>query len=113
MVTEDVRDSQAVLDELNDSGDPYYVAYVRDEMRHDLVEVPQRRRNAADIIGSASADEDVEMQTIEGVEPGAAAPPSKAPEAIGGDYKAHTAVDKDPTLPKYGWPDEGRPYDQW
>ena len=42
VVTEDARTSQAVLDELNDSGDPYYVAYVRDELKHKLVEVPQR-----------------------------------------------------------------------
>ncbi|RYP63659.1 hypothetical protein DL769_006914 [Monosporascus sp. CRB-8-3] len=66
MVTEDVRDSQAVLEELNDSGDPYYVAYVRDELKHDLVEVPQRRKPNTNIIVS----DDAEMQTIEGVDPG-------------------------------------------
>lgn len=65
MVTEDVRDSQAVLEELNNSGDPYYVAYVRDEEKHDLVEVPQRRRPDT----TAVVSDDVEMQTIDGIEP--------------------------------------------
>lgn len=65
MVTEDVRDSQAVLDELNDSGDPYYVAYVRDEMKNDLVEVPQRRKPD----NNAVVSDDVEMQTIDGIDP--------------------------------------------
>ncbi|KAH9906064.1 hypothetical protein F4778DRAFT_728685 [Xylariomycetidae sp. FL2044] len=64
LVTEDSRDSQAVLDELNNSGDPYYVAYVKDEAKDDLVEVPQRLR-----VEGNSGDQDVEMEVIEGVKP--------------------------------------------
>ncbi|KAI1812437.1 cysteine proteinase [Poronia punctata] len=46
IVTEDTRDSQHVIDELNNSGDPYYVAYVRDEAKEHLVDVPQRAQFA-------------------------------------------------------------------
>ncbi|KAI0165202.1 cysteine proteinase [Hypoxylon sp. FL1284] len=52
-VTEDSRSTDAVLSDLNETGDPYYVAYVRDEMKDELVDVPRRK------------DRDVEM--IEGV----------------------------------------------
>ncbi|KAJ2992138.1 hypothetical protein NUW58_g2271 [Xylaria curta] len=48
LVTKDSRDSQQVIDELNNSGDPYYVAYVRDELKDDLVEVPQRAQSGED-----------------------------------------------------------------
>ncbi|KAI2627678.1 cysteine proteinase [Hypoxylon sp. NC1633] len=41
-VTRDSRGTEAVLKDLNETGDPYYVAYVRDEIKTDLVEVPQR-----------------------------------------------------------------------
>jgi ubiquitin carboxyl-terminal hydrolase 25 len=64
MVTEDIRSSREVLDELNEGGDPYYVAYVRDDTKDDLVEVPQRRKAAV-----TTGDEDVEMQTIDGIAP--------------------------------------------
>ncbi|KAI0475437.1 hypothetical protein GGR56DRAFT_645983 [Xylariaceae sp. FL0804] len=101
-VTEDARDSQAVLDELNNSGDPYYVAYARDEHKEELVEVPQRRRQVAAADGEAvlhpgvggelgvvgDGDGDVEMQTIEGVAPGGEAEAqakSKIEEAQGDD----------------------------
>lgn len=46
VVTKDSRESQQVIDELNNSGDPYYVAYVRDELKDALVEVPQRTQRA-------------------------------------------------------------------
>lgn len=89
MVTEDVRDSQAVLDELNDSGDPYYVAYVRDEMKHDLVEVPQRRKPDTNAVVS----DDVEMQTIDGIEPGTKL---GAPESSSNGSKAAEATSDEP-----------------
>lgn len=62
-VTEDSRGTDAVLSDLNETGDPYYVAYVRDEMKDELVEVPQRHKFDAE--DTPTAGEDVEM--IEGV----------------------------------------------
>ncbi|XXH01406.1 hypothetical protein Hte_007766 [Hypoxylon texense] len=62
-VTEDSRGTDAVLSDLNETGDPYYVAYVRDEMKDQLVDVPQRHRLDAE--NTPTAGEDVEM--IEGV----------------------------------------------
>ncbi|RYO88309.1 hypothetical protein DL766_003469 [Monosporascus sp. MC13-8B] len=85
MVTEDVRDSQAVLEELNDSGDPYYVAYVRDELKHDLVEVPQRRKPDTNVIVS----DDAEIQTIEGVDPGMKLEVRQSDKAAEAAAKAH------------------------
>ncbi|KAL7619578.1 ubiquitin-specific protease ubp2 [Parahypoxylon ruwenzoriense] len=64
-VTEDSRGSEAVLKDLNDSGNPYYVAYVRDEIRDELVDVPQRSPPKAE--DSPTDTQDVEM--IEGVVP--------------------------------------------
>ncbi|KAI3325718.1 cysteine proteinase [Xylariaceae sp. AK1471] len=65
LVTEDSRDSQQVIDELNNSGDPYYVAYVRDELKDDLVEVPQRaqREDDAHMINNS----DVELEVIDSI----------------------------------------------
>ncbi|KAI1657007.1 cysteine proteinase [Daldinia decipiens] len=62
-VTEDNRGTEAVLSDLNETGDPYYVAYVRDEIKDDLVDVPQRHKLEAN--NSRSASQDFEM--IEGV----------------------------------------------
>ncbi|KAI1413465.1 cysteine proteinase [Hypoxylon sp. FL1857] len=62
-VTEDSRGTEAVLNDLNETGDPYYVAYVRDEMKDDLVDVPQRHKPEAE--SSPPAGQEVEM--IEGV----------------------------------------------
>jgi hypothetical protein len=62
MVTEDARDSQAVLDQLSQNGDPYYLAYVRDELKDELVTVPER----AERIGQ---DEAMQVETIEGLNP--------------------------------------------
>ncbi|KAI1385745.1 cysteine proteinase [Hypoxylon trugodes] len=62
-VTEDGRDTDAVLKDLNETGDPYYVAYVRDELKEDLVDVPQRHKREPE--GSPTGGEEVEM--IEGV----------------------------------------------
>ncbi len=99
-VTEDVRDSRAVLEELSDSGDPYYVAYVRDEMKHDLVDVPQRRKPDNDAV----VRDDVEMQTIDGIDPGmkqsplpqAAAQGSKVVEAAAVAAAAAVSVGDEP-----------------
>ncbi|KAI2467355.1 cysteine proteinase [Annulohypoxylon bovei var. microspora] len=70
-VTEDGRGTEAVLDDLNQTGDPYYVAYVRDEMKDDLVDVPQRRK--PEHTGSSTGGQGVttvhEVETIEGVAP--------------------------------------------
>lgn len=64
-VTEDTRGTEAVLNDLNQTGDPYYVAYVNDEFKDELVEVPQRHRPDAE--GTPTAGGDVEMVEIEGV----------------------------------------------
>lgn len=118
VVTEDARTSQAVLDELNDSGDPYYVAYVRDELKHELVEVPQRSITAIPATGTGTvptAGDDVEMQiemqTIDGIEPdappggGSGAGPSRAEKGKGIDRQG-VAEEK---VPAYA--DEPRPYE--
>ena len=120
VVTEDARTSQAVLDELNDSGDPYYVAYVRDELKHKLVEVPQRSITAIPATGTGTvptAGDDVEMQmemqTIDGVDPdappggggGGGAGPSRAEKGKGIDRQG-IAEEK---VPPYA--DEPRPYE--
>ncbi|KAI8631843.1 cysteine proteinase [Xylariaceae sp. FL1651] len=66
LVTEDSRDSQQVIDEVNNSGDPYYVAYVRDELKDELVEVPQRaRRDNEDTLMNTGSD--VEMEVIDSI----------------------------------------------
>ncbi|KAK8027880.1 Ubiquitinyl hydrolase 1 [Apiospora marii] len=70
IVTEDSRDSQAVLDELNAGGDPYYLAYVREDMRDEMVDVPQRAVVPDDSNDVPDAPGHViEMETIEGIEP--------------------------------------------
>ncbi|OTA88399.1 hypothetical protein M434DRAFT_34874 [Hypoxylon sp. CO27-5] len=79
-VTEDSRGTEAVLNDLNETGDPYYVAYVRDELKDQLVDVPQRHKPEA---GSTPATvQDVEM--IEGV----AFEPVQVPITDGGGSSA-------------------------
>ncbi|KAK8125812.1 uncharacterized protein PG998_001571 [Apiospora kogelbergensis] len=67
-VTEDSRDSQAVLDELNSSGDPYYLAYVREDARDEMVDVPQRAvaPDDSDEAHVAPPEHAIKMETIEG-----------------------------------------------
>ncbi|CAJ2509246.1 Uu.00g142720.m01.CDS01 [Anthostomella pinea] len=93
LVTEDSRDSQSVLDELNNSGDPYYVAYVRDEIKDDLVEVPQRQQQEN---GEAHSG-DLDMQTIEGI-----VPPSSPTTMVPSSQTAYATSEKaDDGLPPY------------
>jgi ubiquitin carboxyl-terminal hydrolase 25 len=92
LVTEDVRDSQAVLDELNKGGDPYYVAYVRDENKEDLVEVPQRGEPE----NGAPTTEDVEMQIIEGVAPNILASQTEAPDSGSKAYITSSNAEDEP-----------------
>ncbi|KAI1497292.1 hypothetical protein F5X99DRAFT_28442 [Biscogniauxia marginata] len=93
LVTEDSRTSQSVLDELNNNGDPYYVAYVRDELKGDLVEVPQRYRSDNEG-ASAGSDQDVEMQTIEGVAPDSIQQPSSNPTDVPSNQNVYTTSGK-------------------
>ncbi|KAK6865253.1 hypothetical protein PG995_001781 [Apiospora arundinis] len=80
-VTEDARASQAVLDELNAGGDPYYLAYVREDARDEMVDVPQRAVNPDDPDEAHAAPEHViEMETIEGVEPSSLVTIAEHPE---------------------------------
>ncbi|KAI1319962.1 cysteine proteinase [Xylariaceae sp. FL0255] len=65
-VTKDSRDSMQVIEELNNSGDPYYVAYIRDDLKEDIVEVPKRTAEQED--WSNAINMDVDAQVIEGVE---------------------------------------------
>lgn len=60
-VTIDRRDPQAVIDDLSMSGDPCYVAYVRDEDKDNIVGIPRR--------SLPPPSGDVEMQTIDGIAP--------------------------------------------
>lgn len=60
-VTVDTREPQAVIDELNTTGDPCYVAYVRDADKSSLTRLPKR----APIVQPSSDGATVE--TIEGV----------------------------------------------
>ncbi|KAI1102151.1 cysteine proteinase [Jackrogersella minutella] len=70
-VTEDDRGTEAVLNDLNETGDPYYVAYVRDEMKDDLVDVPLRHKSVVE--GSSTTGQEAgavqEVEMIEGVAP--------------------------------------------
>ncbi|KAH7029123.1 uncharacterized protein B0I36DRAFT_363709 [Microdochium trichocladiopsis] len=84
-VTVDRRDSQELLDELNRGGEPYYIAYVRDADKEELVDVLHRTVPIdTTAIGSSTVDgldgvarphdalpEDAVMhiETIEGVDP--------------------------------------------
>ncbi|KAI0432425.1 cysteine proteinase [Xylaria sp. FL1042] len=61
LVTKDSRDSQQVIDELNNSGDPYYVAYVRDELKNSLVEVPQRAQPGDNDVHMSNVSEELEV----------------------------------------------------
>lgn len=65
LVTKDSRDTQQVIDELNNSGDPYYVAYVRDELKDDLVEVPQRAQREED--DASMIDDSGKMEVIDSI----------------------------------------------
>lgn len=81
IVTEDSRDSQAVLDELNSGGDPYYLAYVREDMRDEMVDVPQRAVVPDDTNDAHDAPGHViEMETIEGIEPASLVTIKEQPE---------------------------------
>ncbi|KAI0381368.1 cysteine proteinase [Hypomontagnella monticulosa] len=62
-VTEDSRGTEAVLNDLNETGDPYYVAYVKDDMKDELVDVPQRYRFATEDLSTGTQ----EVEMIEGV----------------------------------------------
>jgi ubiquitin carboxyl-terminal hydrolase 25 len=84
MVTEDARDSQAVLDQLSQNGDPYYLAYVRDELKEELVSVPERAERIAQ-------SEPMQVETIEGIDP--------------------SERDKHPTDPQLMDVDEAPPYE--
>ncbi|KAI0895232.1 cysteine proteinase [Annulohypoxylon nitens] len=71
-VTEDNRGTKAVLDDLNQTGDPYYVAYVRDQLKDHLVDVPQRQKPEATAAADPSTTNQEaptiqEVETIEGV----------------------------------------------
>lgn len=70
-VTEDSRGTAAVLSDLNETGDPYYVAYVRDDMKDDLVDVPQRCKIESgidtEIEGGLLPTAGQEVEMIEGV----------------------------------------------
>ncbi|KAI8964210.1 cysteine proteinase [Daldinia sp. FL1419] len=79
-VTEDSRGTEAVLNDLNETGDPYYVAYVRDVIKDQLVEVPQRCNSKGDDSRSTSRDFDM----IEGVEFDSA----EAPTAVNGEARS-------------------------
>ncbi|KAK8137881.1 hypothetical protein PG984_001261 [Apiospora sp. TS-2023a] len=81
IVTEDSRSSQAVLDELNSGGDPYYLAYVREDRRDEMVDVPQRAVVPDDLNAAQDAPSHViEMETIEGIEPASLVTIKEQPE---------------------------------
>ncbi|KAI0128007.1 hypothetical protein BJ170DRAFT_683828 [Xylariales sp. AK1849] len=68
-VTVDNRDPQAVLDDLNQSGDPYYLAYVRDDEKDLLVDIPQRAMPDPNTSGVELHGNGGQLQTIEGIAP--------------------------------------------
>ncbi|KAI0404110.1 hypothetical protein F4802DRAFT_568969 [Xylaria palmicola] len=79
-VTKDSRDSQQVIDELNNSGDPYYVAYVRDELKDALIEVPQRARLAQGVENDISiANSSEELEVIDSIAVETLAQPANSP----------------------------------
>ncbi|GAP85168.1 putative ubiquitin carboxyl-terminal hydrolase 2 [Rosellinia necatrix] len=90
LVTKDSRESQQVIDELNNSGDPYYVAYVRDQMKDNLVEVPQRSQRVDYDTHMISHLED-ELEVIDSIAIDTPAQPANSPvntpaaEALMGD----------------------------
>ncbi|KAI0438655.1 cysteine proteinase [Xylaria telfairii] len=65
VVTKDSRHTQQVIDELNNSGDPYYVAYVQDELKDDLVEVPQRAQREED--DASMIDDSGKIEVIDSI----------------------------------------------
>ncbi|KAI2634592.1 cysteine proteinase [Xylaria nigripes] len=81
LVTEDSRDSQQVIDELNTSGDPYYVAYVRDDLKDELVEVPRRAQRD---VGTINPSE-LELEVIDSVAVDTPPQPANSPANSGID----------------------------
>ncbi|KAI0388864.1 cysteine proteinase [Xylariaceae sp. FL0594] len=80
IVTEDTRDSQHVIDELNNSGDPYYVAYVSEDAKEDLVEVPQRAHaRAADDVEMVNAPDSSTLEVIDSIVIDSPAQPANSP----------------------------------
>ncbi|KAF2968184.1 hypothetical protein GQX73_g5360 [Xylaria multiplex] len=67
IVTKDSRDSQQVIDELNNSGDPYYVAYVQDELKDGLVDVPQRAQRGDGDVLMVDVPEEEELEVIDSI----------------------------------------------
>ncbi|KAH6653039.1 hypothetical protein BKA67DRAFT_307894 [Truncatella angustata] len=63
-VTIDPRRPEEVIDQLNESGDPCYVAYVRDNDKDNLVGIPERTPMVAQSNGREAT-----MEVIEGVAP--------------------------------------------
>ncbi|KAI1820095.1 cysteine proteinase [Xylaria intraflava] len=78
LVTEDSRDSQQVIDELNTSGDPYYVAYVRDTLKDELVEVPRYTERTEDDVDMINVSE-VELEVIDSIVIDTPAQPANSP----------------------------------
>ncbi|KAI0148594.1 cysteine proteinase [Xylariaceae sp. FL1272] len=66
IVTEDSRPSQQLLDELSNSGDPYYLAYIEDDSKDELVGVPRRKGNKDDNVAVANGNGG-EMEVIDGL----------------------------------------------
>lgn len=81
IVTEESGDSQSVLDKLNEGGDPYYLAYVLEDKKDELVEVPPRAVPDSDA-PAAQGHGGVEVQTIEGVDPNGDEMPSLMPAKL-------------------------------
>lgn len=82
-VTEESGNSQSVLDKLNEGGDPYYLAYVLEDKKDELVEVPPRAVPDPNAPATQSHDA-VEMQTIEGIDPNGDEMPSLMPTKLSG-----------------------------
>ncbi|KAI0205975.1 hypothetical protein F4808DRAFT_187149 [Astrocystis sublimbata] len=66
-VTKDPRHTKQVIDELNNGGDPYYVAYVRDELKDELVGIPDRAHHGEVDVAMVDESEQVEMEVIDSV----------------------------------------------
>jgi ubiquitin carboxyl-terminal hydrolase 25/28 len=93
LVTEDSRDSQQVIDELNNSGDPYYVAYVQDELKDDLVEVPQRAWREEDDAPMIN-NSDIELEVIDSIV--VDTPPQPANSPVNTPVKEEVAMEDAP-----------------
>ncbi|KAH8668722.1 hypothetical protein BX600DRAFT_435245 [Xylariales sp. PMI_506] len=98
-VTVDKRPCQAVIDELNQKGDPYYLAYVRDDMKDDLVDIPQRSMPEANVAPATVAEAmDTDMQIIDGISPDGN---GSAPDFFGNDVSVSTKAFGDDDAPPY------------